>query len=324
MTQPTRSPKSGFPTWPRPRIVVSACLGFAPVRYSGETIPDRFVAALRDHVTFLAVCPEVEIGLGVPRPTVRLVRQGEETRMLQPKTGHDVTEKMQRFAQTFISQLGQVEGFIFKNRSPSCAIKDAKVYTQMEAGAMIARGPGLFAKAVMETFPLLPKEDEGRLTNARLRSHFLTRVFALARLRQLADLESLMTFHARYKLLLLAHHQEETRFMGRLLAQAKARDFPNLRPVYEERFLHALRFPFRVPAMANALLHAFGYFKEYLSSREKAHFLDALAEFQEEKLPLEALLTLLRSWTLRYGEAYLESQALFEPYPRALMDLTTS
>lgn len=310
--------------WPPPRVVVSACLGFAPVRYSGELLPDRFVAALRPLVDFVPVCPEVEIGLGVPRPTVRLVLQGDVTRMVQPKTGEDLTDRMESFAYAFLSQLGQVDGFLLKNRSPSCALKDAKVYTQVDGGSVKERGPGVFARMVAERFPLLPKEDEGRLTNQRIRSHFFTRIFALARLRQITDLASLMSFHAKYKLLLLAYHQEEVRSLGRLLAEARASDFPKVLPVYKDGFLRATRLPFRLPAMTNTLLHAFGYFKTYLSSREKAHFLDLLADFREEKAPLESPLTLLRSWALRYQQGYLEEQALFEPYPRALIDLTTS
>ncbi|GGM91915.1 hypothetical protein GCM10007092_01050 [Thermus composti] len=312
------------PVWPKPRVVVSACLGFAAVRYSGECIPDRAVTALREFVEFVPVCPEVEIGLGVPRPVVRLVRGEEGPRMVQPKTGEDLTERMRAFSGRFLSGLGPVEGFILKNRSPNCALKDAEVYARADEGGVVERGPGLFARAVEEAFPLLPKEDEGRLTNARIRAHFLTRIFALARLRRVEDLPGLMAFHARYKLLLLAYHPGEARALGRLLAEAKGRPFPEVRRAYEEGFLRATRLPFRLGAMTDALLHAFGYFKRALSPKEKAHFLDLIRGFREERLPLEAPLALLWSWALRVEEGYLEAQALFEPFPWALMDLRSS
>ena len=138
--------------WPRPRVVVSACLGFAAVRYSGELIPDKVVAALKEHVDFVPVCPEVEIGLGVPRPVVRLVRGEEGPRMVQPKTGEDLTERMRAFSQRFLQGLGEVEGFLLKNRSPSCALKDAKRYAHAEGGGVVGKGPGLFAQAVEEAF----------------------------------------------------------------------------------------------------------------------------------------------------------------------------
>jgi len=305
--------------WPRPRVVVSACLGFAAVRYSGELIPDKVVAALKEHVDFVPVCPEVEIGLGVPRPVVRLVRGEEGPRMVQPKTGEDLTERMRAFSQRFLQGLGEVEGFLLKNRSPSCALKDAKRYDHAEGGGVVGKGPGLFAQAVEEAFPLLPKEDEGRLTNPRIRAHFFTRIFALARLRRVEDLPGLMAFHARYKLLLLAYNQKEARALGRLLAGAKGRPFPEVHGAYEEGFLRATERPWRLGAMADALLHAFGHFKKALAPREKAHFLDLLADFREERLPLEAPLALLASWARRFAEPYVEAQALLEPYPRALM-----
>ncbi|MEZ0322118.1 MAG: DUF523 and DUF1722 domain-containing protein [Thermus sp.] len=310
--------------WPKPRVVVSACLGFAAVRYSGELIPDKVVAALREFVDFVPVCPEVEIGLGVPRPVVRLVRGEGGPRMVQPQTGEDLTERMEAFSQGFLSGVGQVEGFILKNRSPSCALKDAKVYARGDEGGVVARGPGLFAKAVEEVFPLLPKEDEGRLSSARIRAHFFTRIFALARLRRVKDLSELMGFHARYKLLLMAYSQVAMRALGRLLAEAKGRPFSEVRQAYEEGFLRATRLPYRLGPMADALLHAFGYFKKALSPKEKAHFLDLVLDFREERVPLEAPLALLQSWALREGEAYLEAQALFAPYPKALMDLRSS
>ncbi len=320
--------KGGYPrgmeAWPRPRVVVSACLGFAAVRYSGELIPDRVVGVLREFVDFLPVCPEVEMGLGVPRPTVRLVRGEGGVRMVQPQTGEDLTQAMEAFSRGFLAGLPPVEGFILKNRSPSCALKDARVYAHAQGGGTVGRGPGLFAQAVERAFPLLPKEDEGRLTSARVRAHFFTRIFGLARLRQVEDLPGLQAFHARYKLLLMAYHQSEARALGRLLAEAKGRPLEEVRRAYEEGFLRATRLPFRLGAMADAFLHAFGYFKKGLSPREKAHFLELLSAFREERLPLEAPLALLQSWALRFGEGYLEAQALFAPYPRALMDLKTS
>ena len=126
--------------WPRPRVVVSACLGFAAVRYSGELIPDKVVAALKEHVDFVPVCPEVEIGLGVPRPVVRLVRGEEGPRMVQPKTGEDLTERMRAFSQRFLQGLGEVEGFLLKNRSPSCGLKSAG-YRVVRCGPNGIRSP---------------------------------------------------------------------------------------------------------------------------------------------------------------------------------------
>ncbi len=304
--------------WPKPRLVVSACLGFAAVRYNGAILSDGLVEALRAHAEFMPVCPEMEIGLGVPRPPIHLVRQGEGVMLWQPDPGRDLTGTMEAFAQRFLEALPPVEGFILKNRSPSCALKDAKVHARPEGGGVVGRGPGLFARRVLDRFPLLPAEDEGRLSNPILRAHFLTRVFALARLRALGEFRELQAFHARYKLLLMAYSPKGQRALGRLLGEARGRDFLGVRRAYEEGFLSYTQKPPTPAAWANALEHAYGYFKGGLTPREKAHFLALLQDFRQGRRGLEALIELLRSWAYRFEEGYVEGQALLEPFPSAL------
>lgn len=175
----------------RPRVVVSQCLGFAAVRYDGQALRSRFVETLRDHVEFVQVCPEVGIGLGVPRDPIRIevtpggrARAADELRLVQPSIGRDVTEEMHAFAESFLEEVRPVDGFILKSRSPSCGIADAK---RFEAGAedpLDGRGPGLFARAVLERFPHAAVEDEARLANHWRRHRFLTRLWAAARLRE--------------------------------------------------------------------------------------------------------------------------------------------
>jgi uncharacterized protein YbbK (DUF523 family) len=171
-------------TFAHPNIVISKCMGFAACRYNGVTIPDAFVQQLEPFVTYLPVCAEVEIGLGVPRDPVRIVLVNDEPRLLQPATGADMTEKMQTFSAAHLDSLSDIDGFILKGRSPSCGIKDVKLYRGMEKGAAVARkGNGFFAQAVLERYGHLPVEEEGRLTNFTIREHFLTALFALADFR---------------------------------------------------------------------------------------------------------------------------------------------
>jgi len=160
--------------YPRPRVVVSKCLGFAACRYNGLTIPDDFVQQLGPWVDYLTVCAEVQIGLGVPRQPVRIVSMAGEERLLQPGTGADVTEAMRGFAESYLDQLPAVDGFILKSRSPSCGIKDVRIYMGPDKGAAAQIGAGMFARAVLQRFAGLAIEDEGRLRNARIREHFLT------------------------------------------------------------------------------------------------------------------------------------------------------
>jgi uncharacterized protein YbbK (DUF523 family) len=151
---------------PRPKVVISKCLGFEPCRFNGEILQDRFVSNLQGHVDFLPVCPEVEIGLGTPRPIVRLVSSSRGLRMIQPSTGTDFSDSMRRFSSDFLASLTGVDGFISTHGSPSCGIGDAKYYARPEKGAALGKTSGFFADAVLKRFPHLAIDD-GRLLNLR-------------------------------------------------------------------------------------------------------------------------------------------------------------
>ena len=215
-------------SFPRPRLVLSKCLELEACRYNGVSIRAPLVRRMEPFVELLAVCPEVEVGLGVPRDPVRLVRndrgkapEAAPYLMVQPSTGRNLTAAMTSFSTTFLDAVEPVDGFLLKSRSPSCGIKDTKIYTDpaTEKGqAMpVEKGSGLFAAAVLERFGDRAIEDEGRLTNFRIRHHFLTKLFTLARLRAVAAsgrMKELVGFHARHKLLLMAYHQTAMRAHG--------------------------------------------------------------------------------------------------------------
>ncbi len=306
----------------KPRIVVSRCLGFAPCRYDGSVIPDPVVAALKPHVEFISVCPEVGIGLPIPRQPLRLVQKGEKIRMVQPATGRDVTEVMQEFSRNFLESLPEVEGFILKNRSPSCALGDAKVYASAEKGPAQGHAPGLFGRAVGETFPDLPAEDEGRLTNRTLREHFFTTLFALAALRNVkekGDIKELVDFHTRYKLVLMAQSQAKLRELGRIVANQDRLPWHKVIGKYVEVFRKAMLRSPRRPAVINVLQHAFGHVSAYLTPRERRYFLELLEGYRAGRIPYRAPLEVLRTWVLRFDESYLAEQAFFNPFPDSLL-----
>ena len=172
--------------FPKPRIVVSKCLGFAACRYNGLMISSPFVRKLKDHVDFIPVCPEQEIGLGVPRDPIRIVETKGRRSLYQPATGRDVTKEMNDFSAKFFKDLGPVDGFLLKTRSPSCGIKDVKVYPGSLKGAtpVTGKSSGFFGGLALESYPGRAIEDENRLKNAVIREHFLTRVFAMVHLRE--------------------------------------------------------------------------------------------------------------------------------------------
>jgi len=314
----------GAVSWPRPRLVTSACLELEACRYNGQAIRARFIPRLEPFVELVPVCPEVEIGLGVPRPAIRLAQLGGETRLVQPATGRDVTDAMKDFAAGFLDGLGDVDGFLLKSRSPSCGPKDVKVYS--EGGIpRNERSPGLFAAAVAASRPLTPIEDEGRLTNYGLRHLFLTRLFLGARLRTMpATPDVLVAFHTTNKLLLLAHSEVGQRALGRLVANPSKRPWEEVKHRYEEGFARALELPPRTGAVINALMHAVGHFSEVLVPAEKRLFLGSLEEVRVGRASLEAPNALIRGWAARYGAGWVASQTLFQPYPQQLHDLVDS
>ncbi len=311
----------------QPRLVVSKCLGFDRCRYDGSVIPDPVVDSLRAWVELLPVCPEVELGLGAPRPPVRLVQVGGEVRLLQPATGRDLTEAMRAFAASFLEGLPPVDGFILKNRSPSCGIRDAKLYAAPEKAPSVGMGPGMFGGAVRARFPDLPVEDEGRLTNRAIREHFFTVIFALARLREVVDtgqMGALVDFHTRHKLLLMAYNQARMRELGRVVANLQRRPVGEVMAAYVAGFRAALARPPRRPAVVNVLMHALGYLSDRLTPAEKGYFLDLLTAYREGRQPLSTLVAVLRAWILRFEEPYLAAQTFFSPFPEGLVSLSDS
>jgi uncharacterized protein YbgA (DUF1722 family)/uncharacterized protein YbbK (DUF523 family) len=306
---------------------MSKCLELEACRYNAQMIRAPFVTMLMPHVHLEPVCPEVEIGLGVPRDPIRLVQLDRDLRLVQPTTGRDVTEAMQAFNESYLSGVGEVDGFILKSRSPSCGIKDTKIYAGEGGKQPSNKGAGMFGGAVLERFPHAAVEDEGRLTNFRLRHHFLTKLFTRAAFRAVTatgTMAELVRFHTERKLLLMAYHQGELRVLGRVVANPDRRPFQSVIADYEEHLSHALEHPPRSTSNINVLQHTLGYFSKGLTAKEKRHFLSLLDEYRARRMSLSAPLTVLQSWLARFEEPYLAGQAYFEPYPGDLMDLRDS
>lgn len=306
----------------RPRVVVSRCLGFDRCRYDGSMIQDAIVESLRPWVEWIPVCPEVEIGLGVPRAPVRLVRVEGKVRLLQPATGRDLTEALQSFADRFLDSLPPVDGFLVKHRSPSCGRKDARVYASVEKSPSVGSGPGMFGQAIRQRFPDLPIEDEGRLTNRAIREHFFTALFALARLRealQTGQMGALVRFHTEHKFLLMAYNQARLRELGRCVANLDRHPPEQVMQRYAAGFRAALsRLP-RRPSVVNVLMHSLGYLSDGLQPAERGYFLDLLAAYRQGRIPLSTPLGVLRAWVIRFDQAYLAAQSFLCPFPEELI-----
>ena len=313
--------------FPKPRIVISKCIGFDPCRYNGGIIQDKFVARLKPHIEVISVCPEVEIGLGIPRAPVRIICSGDELKLIQPASGLDLSESMRGFTAGFLDTLEKVDGFILKNRSPSCGFTDVKFYSGPERGPAIGRTPGLFGGAVVQKFGDLAVEDEGRLKNLSIREHFLTRIFALARLRKLqhsGSMHSLARFHSQNKLLLMAHSQTKLSELERIVANAEGERTAIVLNLYTKYFGEALRKPVRRASPISVLMYTLGYFKKKLSASEKLHFLEILEAYRRGRTPLCSATSVLRSWVIRFKSKYMREQTFFNPFPEELMTLDDS
>ena len=306
----------------RPRIVVSKCLGFEACRYDAQTIADEFVKKLGKHVYYVPVCPEIAIGLGVPRFPVRILSKNNIPRLVQPATGRDLTKDINDFSQKFLSSLEQVDGFILKFRSPSCGIKDIRIYAKTENSPSIGKGSGFFGEQILKRFPSLAIEDEGRLKSLRIRDHFLTKLFTLARFRTIKKTSAtheLVRFHTENKFLLMTYNQREMRILGNIVANHEKRSLSEVITDYENHLHRCINNPPKQTSTINVLMHMLGYFKE-LSRNERHFFLEALQLYREGRVPLTSTLRLLKSWAIRFRTEYLLNQTLFDPYPVDLIE----
>jgi len=308
------------------RLGVSACLLGRSVRYDGGHKRDAYIVdTLGRHVTFVPVCPEVEAGFGVPREPMRLMGKPEAPCLVTTKTRVELTERMRAFAARRVEELADenLAGYLFKSKSPSCGFSRTKVYT--EQGMAVPRGVGLFARAFMDRFPLVPVEDEGRLHDPGLREAFIEKLFTLARFREaLAGdgagglLARLIGFTADHKLLLMAHSPELARQIGRLTAGAKERPVEAVLAAYEALLMHALDRPATPAKHVNVLQHIMGYFKKVLTADAKAELLEAIAAYRQGSLPRLVPVTLLLHYARHYNVAYLRGQVYLHPRPLEL------
>jgi uncharacterized protein YbgA (DUF1722 family)/uncharacterized protein YbbK (DUF523 family) len=307
------------------RLGVSACLLGDEVRYDGGHKRDAFlVDTLGPFVEWVPVCPEVEIGLGVPRPPIRLVGDDAASpRLVVENTGEDLTAPMQRWATGRVAELSALglHGYVLKRASPSCGLFRVRVYG--EDGAPGRVGRGLFAAALVEALPMLPVEEEGRLTDAGIRESFIERVFAAARWQAFSAtrprVRDLVAFHAAHKFAILAHSPREYAELGRLVAGAGPRLAAETLTRYGTRFMQALAIRATRARHVNVLQHLAGFFKRQLTDDERTELGEVIAEYRRGLVPLVVPLTLLKHHVRRLDVAYLADQVYLSPHPKELM-----
>jgi uncharacterized protein YbbK (DUF523 family)/uncharacterized protein YbgA (DUF1722 family) len=292
------------------RVGISTCLLGQNVRFDGGHKRDTFLADIFGrYVQWIPVCPEMEIGLGVPRETLRLVDINGDVRLIAANSGVDHTEKMKSWSDKRIEQLAKQNlcGYVFKRKSPSCGMERVNVYN--ENGSPHHQGSGLFSSALMRRLSLIPVEEEGRLQDARLRENFISRVFCYKRWMGLTR-SAIMTFHARNKFLLMAHHQKGARCLGNVAARGDD---------YFQLFSRVMRQTPTRRNHTNVLQHAAGYFSKNLCSSDRAELTELIDRYRHALVPLIAPITLIRHYVRRYSVSYLSEQVYLYPHPPELM-----
>jgi uncharacterized protein YbgA (DUF1722 family)/uncharacterized protein YbbK (DUF523 family) len=306
------------------RVGISACLLGQEVRFDGGHKRDRYLTdTLGQYFTWVPVCPEFELGLGVPRETLRLEGSADAPRLVFRKSREDITDRMTRLARERAAELaGQdLDGFILKSDSPSCGMERVKVYAG--EGPAARNGAGLFARALMDHSPLLPVEEEGRLHDLPIRENFIERVFCYRRWREGVvsgfTRGRLVAFHTAHKFLLLAHSPTHYVELGRLVAGMKTSPLKELVRDYGELFMTTLRVKSTAKKHANVLQHIMGFLKQDMDSADKTELLSLIDDYRRGLAPLVVPLTLLKHHLSRIKSPYVMDQVYLNPHPKELM-----
>ncbi len=306
------------------RVGISSCLLGRKVRFDGGHKRDRFLTdVLAPYVDWVPVCPEVELGMGIPRESIRLVRREGELRLVAERSGKDHTRSMERFASRRVRELEPLDlcGYVLKKDSPSCGMERVRVYG--EKGMPRKEGRGVFADALLRGCALLPVEEEGRLNDPRLRDNWIERLFAYRRLRTLFGGRwrrgDVIAFHTAHKLQLMAHSPDHYRRLGRLVAEVKRLSRADFRQRYEAGFMEGLAQQATRRRNVNVLQHAAGHFRGRLDPTSSQELRALVDDYRGGLVPLVVPITLVRHHVRRLGVEYLAGQVYLEPHPKELM-----
>jgi uncharacterized protein YbgA (DUF1722 family)/uncharacterized protein YbbK (DUF523 family) len=302
-------------------IGISACLIGEKVRFDASNKPSKFcIKELGEHVTYQAFCPEVAIGLPIPRPTIRLIKRDDLIRVSQPDGSGDVTDALQAYGKKVAKMTKHLSGYVFCAKSPSCGMERVKVYSP-EGNALPSHGIGAFSREIMLANPNLPCEENGRLNDPLIRENFVARIYAYKHWQNLVDSgltkHKLTSFHSNYKYTVMSHDLIAYKNLGQLLAKA---DLPlqSMADQYIAGLMAALSTIATRKKHANTLAHIQGYFSKHLQAHERQELCKQIDDYRAGLIPLMAPLTLIKHYLLQYPKQYLTDQSYLSPYPDAL------
>lgn len=306
-----------------PKLGIGACLTGEAVRYNGVgKRANESVRRLSEHFSMRPFCPEVAIGLGVPREPIRLVGEAGSPRAMDSATQtHDYTDKLQTFAERVVRGEPDLCGYILVKGSPSCGYKRVKRYNE-SGNAVASDSAGVFASALQKEDPLLPVEEDGRLNDPALRESFVCRAMTYHDWKQLCagglTRHRLIEFYSRHKYLVMAHDYNSYKAIGRLLADAGNRELGELAAEFITALMAALARPANRRSHSNALLHITGYLKRVVSSRERQQLRELIQQYSAGLVPLVVPITMLRHHFSNHPDPYITKQTFLSPYPDTL------
>ncbi|MTI63410.1 DUF523 and DUF1722 domain-containing protein [Methylophaga sp.] len=302
------------------KVGISSCLLGEAVRYDGSHKHLRLATdSLSRYFEFVPECPEMGIGMGVPRKPIRLVGNVDNPRAVAVNDeSQDFTQALTAFGHSKADEHDDLSGYIFMKNSPSCGVFRVKVYQDNGYPSQLP-GRGLYAQAFIDKHPLLPVEESGRLCDPILRENFITRVFAYANWQALQKegltAKRILDFHARYKYCLMAHSPKKYAELGRMLADAGNHDPEALGARYFAELMATLCKLASRKTHTNVMMHLQGYLKKKISSREKAELGKIIEQYRTAQVPLIVPMTLLKHHFNNHPDPYINRQAYLQPYP---------
>lgn len=303
-------------------VGVSSCLFGEKVRHDGCAKRQRYITdQMAKYIDFYCVCPEVEIGLGVPRPTIRLIKDPKKPNLVFVKDHSiDITNEMQTYADQKVKKLSHLAGYIFKRQSPSCG-PSVKVYQQTPKPPKM--GKGLFYQTFTEKYPNCPAEDEGRLNDPAIRENFIERIYLYNKWLKLVSEKctpgKIVSFHTEHKLSLMSHNVAAHQRLGQMVANMKKMPFAEFKAQYITELMAAFKLIATHKKHSNVLHHCMGYLKNEITALDKKELVHTIEQYRLGKLPLVVPITLLRHHFMHHPNEYIQNQSYLTPYPDELM-----
>lgn len=304
----------------KPKIVVSECLYGMKCRYDGQGYNDKVIQSLKDYVDIQTVCPELAIGLSIPREPIRIEmnKENEEYRLIDYNSKNDYTNQMTEFSEEFINGLDDIDGFILKSRSPTCGLKDAKVYYRGNKCSIRSNENGFFSQKIIDKYDYLPIENEGRLKNYNIRDNFFTRIFFINNLK---NNKNIIEFHKNNLLLLKSYDEESTNEVSDILNENRMEDQVHQ---YKEKVLNIVSNQRKKENKLSIIIKVFEKYKNMLNEEEINMFNGLIESYENQRIPFSTLEVVIKMYATRFKDKDILNQTFFYPYPENLINITDS